>query len=150
MRDYDNEVNAFFDYDFLKRNAISTMENACGRFAIFTTSEKSWLELLVQYRVRNGVEYDFSQSQTDLYVGITGMSDRDSAEGGPLVNFLSLRLGLTLINLLKEKNLVGKYWVPDVVNTMKKLKISFIGGIWRLNEVTKAQRGLFEALDVDV
>ena len=133
-----------------KRNAISAKENACGRFAAVTTSEKSWLELLIQYRLRNGVEYDFSQLQSDLYVGINGKSDQDSAEGGLLVNFLSLRLRLTLINLLKEKNLAGKYWVPDVINAMKKLKISCIGGKWRLNEVTKAQRELSEALGIDV
>ena len=133
-----------------KRNAISAKENACGRFAVITTSDKHWLDLLMQYRLRNGVEYDFSQLQSDLFVGITGKSDQDSAEGGLLVNFLSLRLRLTLINLLKEKGLAGDYWVPDVLNTLKKLKISCIGGKWRLNEVTKAQRELFEALGVNI
>lgn len=133
-----------------KRNAISAKENACGRFAVITTSEKPWLDLLVQYRLRNGVEYDFSQLQSDLCVGIAGKSDQDSAEGGLLVNFLSIRLRLTLINLLKEKELAGRYWVPDVINTLKKLKISCIGGKWRLNEVTKAQRELFEALEVSI
>ncbi|WP_400238221.1 IS1634 family transposase [Methanomethylophilus alvi] len=133
-----------------KRNAISAKENACGRFAVITTSDKHWLDLLMQYRLRNGVEYDFSQLQSDLFVGITGKSDQDSAEGGLLVNFLSLRLRLTLINLLKEKGLADDYWVPDVLNTLKKLKISCIGGKWRLNEVTKAQRELFEALGVNI
>ena len=133
-----------------KRNAISAKENACGRFAVVTTSKKQWLDLLVQYRLRNGVEYDFSQLQSDLYVDITGKSNQNSAEGGLLVNFLSLRLRLTLINLLKEKGLAGNYWVLDVISTLKKLKISFIGGKWRLNEVTKAQRELFEALGVKI
>ena len=131
-----------------KRNAISAKENACGRFAVVTTSKKPWLDLLVQYRLRNGVEYDFSQLQSDLYVGIAGKSDQDSAEGGLLVNFLSLRLRLTLINLLKEKGLAGRMWVPDVLNTLKKLKISCIGGSWRLNEVTKAQREIFETFGI--
>ena len=66
------------------------------------------------------------------------------------MNFLSLRLRLTLINLLKEKGLAGNYWAPDVINTLKKLKISCIGGKWRLNEVTKAQRELFDALDIKI
>ena len=96
------------------------------------------------------MEYDFSKLQSVLYVGITGISVQNSAEGGLLVNFLSLRLRLTLINLLKEKGLAGNYWVPDVINTLKKLKISCIGGKWRLNEVTKAQRELFGALGVNI
>ena len=36
------------------------------------------------------------------------------------------------------------------LDTLKKLKISCIGGKWRLNEVTKAQRELFEALGVNI
>ena len=44
----------------------------------------------------------------------------------------------------------GDYWVPDVLNTLKKLKISCIGGKWRLNEVTKAQKELFGALGVNI
>lgn len=133
-----------------KRNAVSAKENACGRFAVITTSGISWTDLLIQYRLRNGVEYDFSQLQSDLYVGITGKSDQDSAEGGILVNFLSLRLRLTLINLMKEKKMTGKMWIPDVLNTLKKLKISCIGEKWRLNEVTKAQREIFEILGVRI
>ena len=30
-----------------KRNAISAKENACGRFAVITTSDKHWLDLLI-------------------------------------------------------------------------------------------------------
>lgn len=34
-----------------KRNAIYAKENVCGRFAVITTSDKHWLDLLVQYRL---------------------------------------------------------------------------------------------------
>lgn len=131
-----------------RRKSISAKENRCGRFAVLTTSDLPWKDLLIQYRLRNGVEYDFSQLQSDLFVGITGKSDQDSAEGGLLVNFLSLRLRLTLIQRIKASSLEGKCWVPDVLNTLRKLKISKIGDNWRLNEVTKSQRDIFKALGV--
>jgi len=118
-------------------------------FAVITTSDTHWLDLLMSTVSGTGWNM-ISRSWSDLFVGITGKSDQDSAEGGLLVNFLSLRLRLTLINLLKEKGLAGDYWVPNVLNTLKKLKISCIGGKWRLNEVTKAQRELFEALGVNI
>lgn len=74
------------------RNAISAKKNACGRFAVVTTSDRSWLELLVQYRLRNGVECDYSQIQsTNLCVDIAGK---------PWSDFLSLRLRLAVISLL--------------------------------------------------
>lgn len=34
--------------------------------------------------------------------------------------------------------------MPDVINLLKKLKMSCIGGNWRLNEVTKSQKELFK------
>ncbi|WP_400204491.1 IS1634 family transposase [Methanomethylophilus alvi] len=131
-----------------KRKSITAKENKCGRFAVITTSELPWQELLIQYRMRNGVEYDFSQLQSDLFVGLCGKSDQDSAEGGLLVNFLSLRLRITLIERMKKSPLAGKMWVPDVISLLKKLKMSCVGGNWRLNEVTKSQRELFKQLGI--
>ncbi len=98
--------------------------------------------------MRNGVEYDFSQLQSDLLVGLCGKSDQDSAEGGLLVNFLSLQLRITLIEHMKKSPLAGKMWVPDVINLLKKLKMSCVGGKWRLNEVTKSQKELFKQLGI--
>ena len=131
-----------------KRKSITAKDNKCGRFAVITTSELPWRELLIQYRMRNGVEYDFSQLQSDLLVGLCGKSDQDSAEGGLLVNFLSLRLRITLIERMKKSPLAGKMWVPDVINLLKKLKMSCVGGNWRLNEVTKSQKELFKQLGI--
>jgi len=131
-----------------KRNAISAKENACGRFAILTTSKLKWKDLLIEYRKRNDVEYVFSQMQSDLFDSVTGKSGQDSAEGGLLVNFISLRLRSMLIDRMKEAKLTDTMWAPDVISTLKKLKISRIGGKWRLNEVTKAQRMMFEKLKV--
>ena len=100
-----------------KHKFITTKDNKCGRFAVITTSELPWRELLIQYRMRNGVEYDFSQLQ----------SDQDSSEGGLMVNFLSLRLCIILIQRMKKSPLAGKMWVPDVINLLKKLKMSCVG-----------------------
>ena len=131
-----------------KRNAVSAKENACGRFAVLTTSKLGWKDLLIEYRKRNDVEYVFSQMQSDIFDGVTGKSSQDSAEGGLLVNFISLRLRSLLIDRMKEADLTDTMWVPDVISTLKKLKISCIGGKWRLNEITKAQRTVFEKLKV--
>lgn len=133
-----------------RRKAISAKENACGRFAIMTTSKLGWLDLLVRYRQRNDVEYDFSELQSDLFHGVRGKSDQDSAEGSLFVNFLSLRLRDTLIRRMRDGHLTDRFWVPDVLAEMKKLKISHISGVWRLNLVTAKQRKMLEALKVPV
>lgn len=129
-----------------KRNAISAKENSCGRFALLTTSELGWKDLLIEYRSRNDVEYDFSQLQSDLFNGVRGKSTQKSAEGGLLVNFLSLRLRLTLLNRMKDSGLTDTMWIPKMFKVLKKLRITRVGDEWRLNEVTKAQREIISKL----
>ena len=129
-----------------KRNAITAKENGCGRFVVLTTSSLPWKDLMIQYRLRNEVEYDFSQLQSDLFVGIRGKSVQKSAEGGLLVNFLSLRLRLTLLNRMKKSGITDEMWVPKLMKVMRKLRITRVGEEWRLNEVTKKQREILSKL----
>ena len=69
----------------------------------------------------------------------------DGIRRRPLLDrFLSLRLRITLIKRMKKSPLAGKMWVPDVINLLKKLKMSCVRGNWRLNEVTKSQKELFK------
>jgi len=129
-----------------RRNAITAKENACGRFAVLTTSQLPWKDLMVQYRQRNEVEYDFSQLQSDLFMGIRGKSIQKSAEGGLLVNFLSLRLRLSLLGMMKSSGITDEMWIPKLMKVMRKLRITCVGGEWRLNEVTRKQREILSRL----
>ena len=133
-----------------KRNAISAKENACGRFVLLTTSDKGWKDLMVEYRSRNDIEYDFSELQSNLFNGVKGKSDQNSAEGGLFVSFLSLRLRTALLNRMRLCKMTETMWITDIIGLMRKLKISNIGGKWRLNEVTKAQRETFGNLGIEV
>ena len=101
---------------------------------------------MIEYRQRNEAEYDFSQLQSDLFMGIKGKSDQKSAEGALLVNFLSLRLRLTLLNRMKSSGITDEMWIPKFMKVMRKLRITLVGDEWRLNEVTKKQRELIGKL----
>lgn len=129
-----------------KREAITAKENGCGRFAVLTTSGLPWKGLMIEYRQRNDVEYDLSQLQSDLLMGIKGKSDQKSAEGGLLVNFLSLRLRLTLLERMRISGITDEMWIPKLMKVLRKLRITLVGNEWRLNEVTKKQRELIGKL----
>lgn len=131
-----------------RRKAIARKENQCGRFAIMTTSKLNWIDLLIRYRKRNDIEYDFSELQSDMFNGVKGKQAQDSAEGSLFVNFLSIRLRNLLVDRMKDSDLCGDYWVPDVMKELGKLKISHISGSWKLNIVTAKERRIFEALKV--
>ena len=107
-----------------------------------------WKDLLIEYRMRNEVEYDFSQLQSDLFVGIKGKSVQKSAEGGLLVNFLSLRLRLILLGKMTGPRLTDEMWIPRLMKIMRKLRITKVGDEWRINEVTKKQREILSKLGI--
>lgn len=133
-----------------RRKAISARENACGRFVFLTTSDEPWLVIFARYRQRNDVEYDFSELKSDLEPAVKGRSDHDSMEGGLLINLLSLRIRTDLLNRMRDAGMTDRKGPKDVLRTLGKLRISQIGGKWRLNEVTKAQREIFEKLGVEI
>jgi len=131
-----------------KRNSVSARENRCGRFAVVTTSELPWKDVLARYRKRNDIEHQFSQLKSDLGGGVTNLSDACSAQGAVLVEFAALILRTEVMNRLRRKDLIRSVQVPKVIGVMNKLKITFVGSEWRLNELTKEMRDVFSALDV--
>jgi len=134
-----------------KRNAITAKENACGRMVILTTSEESWDSVLSAYRQRNDIERDFRTLKSDLDGGVKYLRTDNAADGLIFVQFVSLILRCELMNRIKSSSdLNRKVWYPDVMNELSKLKASKMGNRWILNEVSKKQRLLFEALGVDV
>jgi transposase len=131
-----------------RRNSISARENRCGRFVVVTTSELPWKDVLIRYRKRNEIEYQFSQLKSDLDGGVTNLSDMGSAQGAVLTEFIALILRTELVNRLRRNGLINSIHVPKVIGVMNKLKISYMGSEWRLNEMTREMRDMLSSLDI--
>jgi hypothetical protein len=65
--------------------------------------------------------------QSDLFVGIKGKYVQKSAEGGLFVNFLSLRLRLTLLGKMNGSRLTDEMWISRLMKIMRKLRITKVG-----------------------
>ena len=64
-----------------------------------------------------------------------------------MLNFLSLRLRLTLIDRMKKAELTNSKWVPELIRTLKKLKISLCVCVIPLSffpHVLNCQRSTFK------
>jgi transposase len=134
-----------------KRNAITSRENVCGRMIILTTSAERWDPVLSSYRERNDLEAEYRMLKTDIEGGVKNMRSDASADGMIFVQFVSLILRSVLAKKIRSsEKLYTKVWLPDVIGELLKLKVSKIGGHWVLNEVTKKQRELYEALNIPV
>ena len=133
-----------------KRNAMSFELNKCGKIIILTTSDDDALDVLVRYRLRNEAEKLFETLKDELDGGVNYLSSHDSVSGMIFAEFVSVSLRYVLAERLRGAELPGKVWIPDVLGLMNKLKITYMNGKWRLNEVSKKQREMYSALGVPI
>ncbi|MPM16849.1 hypothetical protein SDC9_63231 [bioreactor metagenome] len=133
-----------------KRNAMSFELNKCGKIIILTTSDDDALDILVRYRLRNEAEKLFETLKDELEGGVNYLSSHNSVSGMIFAEFVLVSLRYVLAERLREAELPGKVWIPDVLGLMNKLKITYLNGKWRLNEVSKKQREMYSALGVPI
>jgi transposase len=132
-----------------RRNSIAAAENKCGKMILLTTSDDAWDVVLQRYRQRNDAEMDFRTLKAALEGGVRYLSSAESVKGMLCVEFIALVLRTSLLNRARDAGLLTRMWVTDMINELAKLKITRIGETWRLNEVSKKQRELLQALGVD-
>jgi transposase len=131
-----------------KRNSMTFELNKCGKIIIMTTSDEKAIDVLKKYRLRNEIEKLFETFKDELDGGVSYLSSETSAKGMIFVEFVSVTLRYVLASRIRDAKLDDRTWVPDVISLMNKLKISYMNGKWRLNEVSKKQREMFTALGV--
>jgi transposase len=129
-----------------KRNAISQLANRCGKTILLTSRDMSWQEALAVYRQRDEVETDFDQLKNDLQALPLRVAGMATLQGQLFVLFLSLLLRSFLLQRARDAKLLGKLWTEEMLRMLGMLKVTQIGQVWRVNEVTKKQRELFEVL----
>jgi transposase len=131
-----------------KRNAISQMANRCGKTILLTSRDMSWQEALTVYRQRDEAEADFDQLKNDLQALPLRVAGMATLQGLLLILFLSLLLRSLLLQRARRAKLLGKMWTEEMLRLMGMLKVTLIGQEWRMAEVTKKQRELFQAMGV--
>jgi transposase len=129
-----------------KRNAISQLANRCGKTILLTSRDMTWKDALTVYRQRDEAEAGFDQLKNELQTLPLRVSGMATLQGLLLVLFLSLLLRGLLLRRAREANLLGKIWTEEMLRILGMLKVTLIGQQWRVNEVTRKQRELFEAL----
>jgi transposase len=131
-----------------KRNAISQMANRCGKTILLASKDMDWQKALSVYRQRDEAEADFDQLKNELQALPLRVAGFATLQGLLLILFLSLLLRGMLLNRARKAGLLGKLWTEEMLRILSMLKVTLIGQQWRVNEVTKKRRELFEALGV--
>lgn len=115
-----------------------------GYVVMLSTRSMKAKELLLLYRNKDCVEKSFDNMKNELSANRLRVHSRESMEGRLFIRFISLILYSRIHNIMREKNLINKYTIEEVLYEMKKLKIIELENRRKiLTEISKTQKELF-------
>ena len=131
-------------------NAISQAVNRFGKTILLSATKRSWDEVLSLYRERDEVEKKFDELKNELEVMPLRVQKIETLQGLLFVFFISLILRALLLRRARDAQLLDKSSIEEIFMELAKLRAVKVGGKWRLTEISKKQRTLFEKLKIGV
>jgi transposase len=131
-------------------NAISQAVNRFGKTILLSATKRSWDEVLSLYRERDEVEKKFDELKNELEVMPLRVQKIETLQGLLFVFFISLILRALLLRRARDAQMLDKSSIEEIFMELAKLRAVKVGGKWRLTEISKKQRTLFEKLKIGV
>jgi len=133
-----------------KPKSISQTVNRFGKMILISSSRKNWDEVLSQYRQRDMIEKEYAILKRDLEIMPMRVHKMETLKGLLFVFYLSLIIRTHLMNRARGCGLLEKLSVEDILLELGKLRAVYIGGIWRLTEISKKQRKILEKMGINI
>lgn len=131
-------------------NAISQAVNRFGKTILISASKRSWEEVLSLYRERDEVEKKFDDLKNELEVMPLRVQKVETLKGLLFIFFISLVLRAVLLRWARDAKLLDKSSIEEILMELAKLRAVKVGGKWRLTEITKKQRMIFEKMEISI
>jgi len=106
--------------------------------------------VLSLYRERDEVEKKFDELKNELEVMPLRVQKVETLQGLLFIFFISLILRALLLRRARDAELLDKKSIEEIIMELAKLRAVKVGGKWRLTEISKKQRTIFEKLEIGV
>ncbi len=138
-----------------RQNSFSYADNRAGYFVMFASEGTSWEQMMSSYDVRDWVEKAFDVYKTDLDGSRSRTGNPDSARGRLFIKFVAMIIRIWMQNVIRDHeneirttkskadSICGKT-VDGVLRTLSTLSAIGYEGNWRLTQVSKGVREIFE------
>ena len=133
-----------------RANAISQAMNRFGKTILISSTKRSWDEVLSLYRERDEVEKKFDDLKNELEVMPLRVQKVETLKGLLFIFFISLVLRAVLLRWARDAKLLEKSSIEEILMELAKLRAVKVGGKWRLTEITKKQRTIFEKMEISI
>ena len=107
-------------------------------------------QVYLMFKQRESIEVAFDAMKNELENDKTYLHDDDAVRGYFFVSFLSLYLYYQILRKLKEKKLVSKISVNEVLLELSKVYEIHLGNRKKFSEVPHKVEKLVAALEVDI
>jgi len=129
-------------------NAISQAVNRFGKTILLSATKRNWDDVLSLYRERDEVEKKFDELKNELDVMPLRVQKIETLQGLLFIFFISLILRAILLRRAKDAELLDKNSIEEILMELAKLRAVKVGGKWRLTEISKKQRNIFEKFEI--
>jgi transposase len=106
--------------------------------------------VLSLYRERDEVEKKFDDLKNELEVMPRRVQKVETLKGLLFIFFISLVLRAVLLRWARDAKLLDKSSIEEILMELAKLRAVKVGGKWRLTEITKKQRSIFEKMEISI
>ena len=129
--------------------AIQDRMESMGTFILLSSTELDLVSMLTQYRQRDAVEKVFDGGKNECFGNPLRVHSTETMKGTLFILFLTLIMQTYLGGKMKTSKIDSSYSIRGLFQELHKLKKA----IWQgktclLNEITKAQRIIFQKLQI--
>ena len=125
--------------------------NKFGTITLLTNlKRKEAIEIYQSYKSRMTIEVMFDGMKNILEADHTYMQDEQTPQGWMFVNHITLQWYQQLYTELKNKSLLKRYSVSDLVHMLCDLKKIKINDQWHFNEITAYSKKLYGKFGIEV
>ncbi len=139
------ETNEFYQFKLQKQN-VDFHEDWAGKIALVSTLKLNPVEIYLMWKSRDEIEKSFHILQNILDTDAPYVSREDVFRGYIFASFLSLYLYYKVMNLIREKELLSKVSVEDLLFELSKIMKY---GDNRVVEITKRTSNMLNLLNLN-
>ena len=121
-----------------------------GTIALKTNLRFSAQEIFCLYKERANIEQTFDFLKNLLEQDKSYVQSQRAMEGWAFINHVSLLLCYKLYNLLREKKLLSRFSVTDLITHLKYIHKIRVSDVWETSEISKKTIALLSELGIAI
>ena len=134
----------------LREDVVASELETAGWMVIISNFVTDAREAVKIYREKDIVEKGFTRLKNSLDLGRLRVHSENSMQNKVFVGFISLILLSGIHKIMVERKLYARMTMKKLILTLSRLKLQVVNGVRILLPVTKEQRTIYEAFEIDV